>query len=173
MTPSTAKELSEAMATSTNTKEFIMTTANNITSTPGSESCNAIQGGGNLKITNTRRNCMGTTSFEAKFKGMRKTQEFIVYPIKAGDDTKHVTIQSDTRIGYLTFTGGVHLCPPISSGAYAQHLANVAHIDTLSTDELSSLQAHIMKSANPKAGTNGMVYTDNSGASRMLSGVSA
>jgi hypothetical protein len=44
MTPSTAKELSEAMATSTNTKEFIMTTANNITSTPGSESCNAIQG---------------------------------------------------------------------------------------------------------------------------------
>jgi hypothetical protein len=148
-----------------------MTTANKSTSTIGSESGNAI--GGEWKLSNIRRNCMGTTSFDAKFKGMRKAQEFIVYPLKAGDDTKRVTIQSDTRFGYLLMNGGVYLCPPVSSGANSLHSAKIAHIDTLSNDELTSIRDHIIRSANPKAGTNGIVHTDNSGAACLVLGESA
>ena len=31
-------------------------------------------------ISNIHKNCMGTVSFDAKFAGMRKPQDFIVYP---------------------------------------------------------------------------------------------
>lgn len=33
-----------------------------------------------MKISNIKKGIMGTINFEAKFNGMRKPQEFVVYP---------------------------------------------------------------------------------------------
>lgn len=70
-----------------------------------------------MEISNVRKNIMGTASFDAKFDGMRKAQDFIVYPMK--DSAESALIQSDTRIGRINMqTGAVILSKPHSSGAY-------------------------------------------------------
>lgn len=52
-----------------------------------------------MQVTKIRKNILGTISFTAKFTGMRKEQEFIVYP---NPDPGCILIQSDTRIGRIT-----------------------------------------------------------------------
>lgn len=47
-------------------------------------------------ITNIRKNRIGTVSFDGKFDGMRKSQDFIVYPMHDGNDTSTALVQSDT-----------------------------------------------------------------------------
>lgn len=114
-------------------------------------------------ITNIRRNCMGTVSFDGKFDGMRKAQDFIVYPIK--NESTVATIQSDTRIGQIDLTNGhVKLSPSRKGGSYGVHLMFAARVSPLSPEDLLMLKAHIFASAHGNAGTNGVVYTDNSGA---------
>lgn len=49
-------------------------------------------------VTNIRKNSLGTISFTAQFKGMRKPQEFIVYP---NPTQNKLTIQSKDRVGYI------------------------------------------------------------------------
>lgn len=117
-------------------------------------------------ITNFHTNCMGTTSFDGKFPGMRKAQDFIVYPIKGDDEARRfVTIQSDTRIGMIGLEEGtITLTKPYKSGAYFVHLAFAENVGALPAEDLLVLKAHIFGSASGKAGTNGVVYTDNSGA---------
>lgn len=115
-------------------------------------------------ITNIKKNCMGTVSFDGKFLGMRKAQDFIVYPIKEMEGSK-ITIQSDTRIGHLCMdTGAITLAGPHASGAYFHHLPFAERKGQASSEELLLLKAAIMATASGKAGTNGIVYTDNSGA---------
>ena len=114
-------------------------------------------------ISNIRRNIMGTTSFDGLFPGMRKAQDFTVYPVKSEQDAGRVTVQSDTRIGFIHMTTGtVTMSKP--GGAYFIHLNGAQIIGTLPADDLLLLKAAIMGSAHGNAGTNGMVYTDNSGA---------
>lgn len=70
-------------------------------------------------IENIKKESTGTVSFDGKFKGMRKAQEFIVYPLHSGSSATSVQVQSDTRIGQIDLKSGVvALSPPIASGAY-------------------------------------------------------
>lgn len=118
-------------------------------------------------ISNFKRNCMGTIDFTAQFKGMRKAQSFIVYPVKSGDDTGQLLIQSDTRIGYIKLdTGTVWMSRPHAGGAYSHHLAERAIIDKLDTEDLFSLKANVFATAHGDAGRsiNRVIGCDNSGA---------
>lgn len=115
-------------------------------------------------ISTLHKNIMGMTSFEAKFEGMRKAQEFDVYPIKGGDDAKTVTIQSDTRIGTVNLdTGDVQITRSIPSGAFFHHLALVQPAGKLSTAMLNALKLQVFTTASKRAGEH-FVVSDNSGA---------
>jgi len=116
-------------------------------------------------LNNIHRNIMGTISFDAKFEGMRKPQDFIVYPMQAGDDATRIKVQSDTRYGIISLADGkVFMSPAVANGANAAHLAQGKHLAPISAEELLLLKSHIMASASGKAGTNGIVYCDNSKA---------
>lgn len=119
-------------------------------------------------ISNLHRNIMGTTSFDAKFPGMRKAQDFIVYPIKADDSAHEIVVQSDTRIGRIDLqTGTVRMSKPHPNGANFIHLSlESAIVDKLSQEDLFSLKAHIMSTAHGDAGRaqNRVIGCDNSGA---------
>jgi len=55
---------------------------------------------------------MGTVSFDGKFDGMRKAQDFIVYPMHEGNSADSALVQSDTRIGRIDLqTGAVIMSP--------------------------------------------------------------
>lgn len=117
-------------------------------------------------IANTRKNCMGTVSFAGRFDGMRKTQDFIVYPMHAGAYSASALVQSDTRIGRIDLTNGdVIMSPPRAGGSYNVHLILCKPAGRLTSEELLMLKAQIFATASGKAGSNGMhVYTDNSAA---------
>ena len=125
-------------------------------------------------ITNIHRNRMGTTSFDGKFDGMRKAQDFIVYPMHEGRQTEAAQVQSDTRIGMIHLqTGAVMMSPSRQGGSYGVHLAFAKPAGKLSGEELLALKTAIFASAHGKAGTNGVVYTDNSGELEVFQQVSA
>lgn len=108
---------------------------------------------------------MGTVNFDGKFGTMRKPQDFVVYPINSDGLLPTVKIQSDTRIGWIVLrSGSVYLSPSVSIGAYNKHLQQAKLVDHLDAEELFNFKARIMDTASGKAGTNGVVYTDNSGA---------
>lgn len=111
-----------------------------------------------------RKNIMGTASFTGKFEGMRKVQEFIVYPIRAEQDW--IDIQSDTRYGQIDLTtGDVTMSKPHAGGAYQIHHMTEGHgVGVLTERELIYLKQFIRHTASANAGTNGIVYCDNSGA---------
>lgn len=118
-------------------------------------------------ITNIHKNRMGTVSFDGKFLGMRKPQEFVVYPIKAGDDAKRLLVQSDTRIGYIYLdSGNVDMSKPHVNGAYGIHLHEITRVGKLTQEDLFHLKAYVFSTANGAAGKaeNGFIQTDNSGA---------
>lgn len=120
-------------------------------------------------LSNIKSNCVGTTNFDAKFPGMRKAQEFVVYPIGAGHDGSKILVQSDTRIGYIYMSDGlVKLAGPFPGGAYNHHLAIRKEICRLSGEDLMRLKTQIMSTASPRAGTNGLVV-DNSNAIAVVS----
>ena len=110
-------------------------------------------------ISNIRKNCMGTISFSGKFKGMRKAQDFIVYPINK--ETEQLQIQSDGRAGFICVkTGEVRLSG--SNDQYGFH--NAKPLETLDIYEHNHLITAIHSTANKNAGTNGIMYCDNSAA---------
>lgn len=111
-----------------------------------------------------KKNRLGTMCFEAKFHGMRKSQEFTVYPIKErGCET--ATIQSDTRIGQIRLSdGAVFLSKSRAGGAYFHHLAEAVRVDGFSAEDLLIFKAYVCATADSAAGDTGVVYVDNSGA---------
>jgi hypothetical protein len=116
-------------------------------------------------ITNIRKNIMGTVSFDGQFQGMRKPQDFIVYPMHDGNDATHAKVQSDTRIGKIDLANGnVIMSPSRAGGSYGVHMLLAKPVGQLSSEELLLLKAAIMATASGKAGSNGIVYTDNSAA---------
>lgn len=112
---------------------------------------------------------MGTLSFAGKFKGMRKSQDFIIYPMHEGASISKIKIQSDTRIGYINLDNGtVSLCPPVSSGAYNPHLMFVKNVDTLTREELAGLIFRLVQTSGEKVGNNSLcIFTDNSAAGKV------
>lgn len=118
-------------------------------------------------ITNIHKNRMGTISFDGKFAGQRKPQDFIVYPIHSDGRTDRIMVQSDKRIGHIYMDDGrVVMTPSIAGGAYGHHLSRAECIDALTSAELFVLKSHIFATAHGAAGKaeNGFIKTDNSGA---------
>jgi len=126
-----------------------------------------------IELNNLEKSCMGTVVFEGKFEGMRKAQEFDVYPIAAGKMAGAVkaTIQSDTRMGEIDLTSGeVILTKSIASGAFAHHMAFAKGAGKLSAEQLATFKSKIFETARRDAGTNGVIYADNSGAASVFGG---
>jgi len=111
-------------------------------------------------ISNIHKNIMGTVSFDGLFAGMRKAQDFIVYPVKNdGHPMTNARIQSDKRSGLISLTDGQVI---LLEGKY--FTGAVKHTDKLSAEELLMFKSAIFASASGKAGSNGIVHCDNSGA---------
>jgi len=123
-----------------------------------------------VQLIGVRKNVLGTASIEMKLKGMRKPQEFDVYPMKTGD--KEVTIQSSTRIGRLDITTGKGtMSKPHSSGAYFVHLT----MDKLEPFEFSSSDFSKVKKeikGSSSTGHSGVIKFNNSGAKSIGENVS-
>jgi hypothetical protein len=125
--------------------------------------------GGIVEISSTRKNIMGTLSFKMKIAGMRKEQEFIVYPIQMGDSS--IKIQSDTRIGMIDMESGKGIMSQShQSGAYGHHLSTDKLIPfELSQEQLISLKEKIRETAGSNVGSS-IVKSDNLGASQFANG---
>ena len=116
-------------------------------------------------ITNCKKNIMGTISFDGKFAGMRKEQDFIVYPKGIDDIDDIYMIQSNTRIGRINMVNGDYvMSQPHSSGAYGVHLAMDKLVKgTLDNDDLVPLRNAIKGTAGAMVGRS-IVHCDNTGA---------
>jgi hypothetical protein len=104
---------------------------------------------------------MGTVSFDGQFPGMRKPQDFIVYPMQAGDSVAQIKIQSDKRSGFISLvSGAVSLYP----GQY--FVGAIKQIGALPQADLLILKANVLASAGPSVG--GVVKCDNSRAASVF-----
>jgi len=125
------------------------------------------------KIDNVRKNVMGTTSFDMKAGRMRKAQDFIVYPIEKGSSAKIIKIQSDRYWAEINLDSGEGELSKGRNNANSWSFSHdQAHGETTAfkiTDlDAQALRMQIFTSTNKKAGNNGIVYTDNSGAAAAL-----
>ena len=94
-------------------------------------------------ISNIRKNIMGTISFDGLFTGMRKPQDFIVYPMHAGNNTAQARIQSDKRSGFISLvSGAVTLYPQ------KYFMGALAQVGALTQEELFMFKAHIAATAS-------------------------
>jgi hypothetical protein len=125
----------------------------------------------NTEVIKVKGNIMGTTSLELKIKGMRKPQDFIVYPISTDQAGKPITIQSDTRFGYLDLSSGRGLMSQShANGAYGYHFASDKKVPfKISETDVQKIKEHLSSKASSKAG-NSVIFSDNSGADKMAKG---
>ena len=108
-----------------------------------------------MQVAKIRRNIMGTISFKAKFKGMRKEQDFIIYP----NPEKRLTVQSDSKCGYVDFDGKATIHS-------SEHFVKIGwvkeNIDTI--DNIKELLQAVRKSTGANVGSSGFITCDNSKA---------
>lgn len=84
-----------------------------------------------------------TVTFNAKFSGMRKEQEFIVYPVQP--NASSIVIQSDTRIGEIHLDTGIcRISKSFPNGAGIGHLAMANDTDLIATDDLQKLKNNLV-----------------------------
>lgn len=107
---------------------------------------------------------MGTVSFDGKFPGMRKAQDWIVYPMQ--DSSTQIKIQSDTRMASIDLdTGAARMSQPHTSGAYFLHLQLDRLVAfTLAAEDVQVLRQWVKSTGGTEVGTNGIVVCDNTGA---------
>ena len=121
-------------------------------------------------ITNYHKNIMGTLSFDLKVKGMRKPQDFIVYPIREKTDT--ISIQSDKKFGEINILTGRGILSKSGSAMYHLSLdkarSNVNEFQ-LSKGEVQELKTQI-KSTTGKSVGGSFVKSDNSAADLLAKG---
>lgn len=114
------------------------------------------------QLFNIRKNIMGTISLTIKIKGMRKEQEFIIYPVSK--EAEKIIIQSDTRIATLNLDGQGLISKSHQSGAYFVHL----QIDQLTPFEFEKCDwqqiVDYMGLTTGEAVGDSVVKSDNSGA---------
>lgn len=72
------------------------------------------------EVLNIKKNILGTLSIILKVNGMRKAQDFSMYPISK--DSKILIIQSETRIAKLNLDGAGLISKTYPGGAYFPHL---------------------------------------------------
>ena len=121
-------------------------------------------------IANCHRNCMGTISFDGKFAGMRKPQDFIVYPMQ--DSTEEILIQSDHRFGRVDLaTGRAVLSANRAQYANGMFLTlcmmnGTATAFVLAVEDVQTLRQWIKSSGGVLVGGNNAarIYCDNTGA---------
>lgn len=105
-----------------------------------------------------------------KLEGMRKAQNFCIYPVKKGE-TK-VLIQSSTRIGQfdLTTGKGIFTKKAIPGGAIYVHLNKaLGAVDfTLPAVDLQTIKMQIFVEGPELSIGGGIVLADNSGALTIL-----
>lgn len=110
---------------------------------------------------------MGTVSFAGKFAGMRKAQDFIVYPMQ--DSGTRARIQSDNRMGQVDLETGELILSPATSGhagfAWLQIcvLRKTALKETLPAEDLQTLRQWVKSSGGIEVGSS-IVKCDNTGA---------
>ena len=107
------------------------------------------------KATKIRKNIMGTISFTAKFKGMRKEQEFIIYP----NPENKLTIQSNRQYGYVSLEGSV-----LIYSCECRHQIPLAKQNNDVIENFKELKQAISKTADKNAGDSGFITCDNSKA---------
>lgn len=122
-----------------------------------------------VEIGNFRKNIMGSLSFDLKLSSMRKSQDFIVYPISKDDVDKPITIQSDTRIGVIDLeTGRGLMSQSHTGGAYFVHLS----VDAKTRFRLDETQLDLLREklrGTSKTG-DGVIKMDNSGVEFLKKG---
>lgn len=117
---------------------------------------------------------MGTAQFDMLLPDQRKPQNFIVYPMQKDGDSKVIKIQSDKRLGNLDLeTGKLKITKSYAGGAYNPHYTMDDAFGrlkefTLSSMDIQGLKMYIFTTAAEKAGTNGLMYCDNSNAKNIL-----
>jgi hypothetical protein len=120
------------------------------------------------QITNCHRNMMGTVSFDAKFPGMRKAQDFIVYPMHDSGTT--IRIQSDNRFGQMDLETGACVLSANSGSAHASGvwlqlcvIRRTALRFTLAEEDRQTLRQWVKSTGGVRVGES-FVKTDNTGA---------
>lgn len=110
-----------------------------------------------------RKNIAGTISFTGQFAGMRKPQEFIVYPMP--DSSVTITVQTDTRIGRINLdTGEVKLSKPHANGANLAHLViDRSKVEQLGTEDIETLRGWVRSTGGVEVGSS-VLTVDNTGA---------
>ena len=118
-----------------------------------------------------RRNIMGTVDVDLKAGNMRRAASFIVYPVHAGSpEPLTLRMQAEHRVATIDADNGRGMISQAIKGHPALFYANAAHgaqpFD-LSPEDLQRVREAIAATANRRAGTNDIVYTDNSGAAAL------
>lgn len=110
---------------------------------------------------------MGTLSFDAQFAGMRKPQEFIVYPMQ--DSGERITIQSNHRFGQMDLSTGKGILSA-NRADYANSVwlavcyqARTAIAIELSVEDTQALRQWIKSTGGIEVGSS-FVKSDNTGA---------
>ena len=125
-----------------------------------------------MEIISSERNCLGTMSFCLKLGNMRKAEEFVTYPLQAGDSGETLCLQSHTRWAELnTKTGAVIVSDRHSFANYISlaidKAKGTAKTDQATPEQLSRILEKVRGTASPNAGGNNClrIYCDNSAAS--------
>jgi len=124
---------------------------------------------------NIHKNIMGTTSFDLRIKGMRKNQDFIVYPMQKTSEADKIQIQSDNRFGFINLkTGEGKMSKPHGNHAgfleyQIDQAGNKLTGFGLRQVDLQALRLFIFTTQSKMAGTSGIMFCDNSKASQVLS----
>lgn len=116
-----------------------------------------------ISISNCHKNIMGTVSFDGQFLGMRKAQDFIVYPMQDSGTT--IKVQSKTRIGTIDlFNGVAAISKSYPNGAYNVHLqAHKLDYQMVSAEDCMILKGWIKSTGGVEVGES-IVLSDNTGA---------
>ena len=126
-----------------------------------------------MEIVSMKRNCMGTMSFTLRIGKMKKAEEFTTYPIQHNDNGQVVRLQSHHRWAELnTQSGAIEM-----SARRAQYADNLwlmlckvngtSETDQATTEQLTTMLDSIRGTASRMAGTNGLIYCDNSNANQI------
>lgn len=126
------------------------------------------------QIIKISTNIMGTASILAKFDGMRKAQEFTIYPMST--DAKKILCQSDSRWLEINPETGDCEITTSQSGHHSSWMLQLQksirkHKEfKLSEFDLQSLKMQIFTTASKNAGKreNGIIQSDNSAAIKIL-----
>ena len=111
-----------------------------------------------MEVTNIKKNILGTVSFNAKFKGMRKGQDFIVYP----NPNEKLTIQSGLHYGFIDKQGVVEYASAKYSVDYMLAKSR-RKIKNDIIENFAELKSAVKNTASNMAGES-YIYCDNSKA---------